>query len=134
MEAYLSPAAFDDARSALTALKGSPLAILSNGSPRMLDSAVRSNSLESYFAEIISVDRVKAYKPSSGLRPWARNPEFSRRRDSLCFLELMGCRRSQGVWLPGLLVQPIRRRNGRLGVAPDFTVPRLDRVAESLPG
>ena len=108
MEAYLSPAAFDDARSALTALKGSPLAILSNGSPRMLDSAVRSNSLESYFAEIISVDRVKAYKPSS------------RRRDSLCFLELMGCRRSQGAWLPGLLVQPIRSRNGRLGVCSRF--------------
>ena len=48
MEAYLSPSAFDDARSALEALKGSPLAILSNGSPRMLDSAVRSNGLESY--------------------------------------------------------------------------------------
>jgi 2-haloacid dehalogenase len=62
MEAYLNPAAFEDARSALTALKGSPLAILSNGSPRMLDSAVRSNGLESYFAEIISVGRVKTYK------------------------------------------------------------------------
>ena len=81
MEAYLNPAAFDDARSALTALKGSPLAILSNGSPRMLDSAVRSNGLESYFA---------------------------------------GCRRSQGVWLPGLLVQLIRSRNGRLGVCSRF--------------
>jgi 2-haloacid dehalogenase len=53
MEAYRNPAAFDEARSVLEALKGSPLAILSNGSPRMLDSAVRSNGLESYFAEII---------------------------------------------------------------------------------
>src|SRR5580704_292859 len=42
MEAYLRPGAFDEARSALEALNGSPLAILSNGSPRMLDSAVRS--------------------------------------------------------------------------------------------
>jgi len=64
MGAYLNPAAFDEARSALEALKGSPLAILSNGSPRMLDSAVRNNGLESYFAEIISVDKVKTYKPS----------------------------------------------------------------------
>jgi hypothetical protein len=38
MEAYLSPPAFEEARSALEALKGSPLAILSNGSPKMLDS------------------------------------------------------------------------------------------------
>jgi 2-haloacid dehalogenase len=74
MEASLDPAAFEDARSALTALKGSPLAILSNGSPRMLDSAVLSNGLESYFAEIISVDRVKTYKPSP--RVCALGPEI----------------------------------------------------------
>ena len=35
----------------------------------MLDSAVRSNGLESYFAEIISVDRVKTYKPSPRVLP-----------------------------------------------------------------
>ena len=75
MEAYLRPAAFDEARSALEALKGSPLAILSNGSPRMLDSAIRSNGLESYFAEIISVDRVRTYKPSPR-RVYALGPEI----------------------------------------------------------
>ena len=77
MEGYLNPAAFDEARSVLEALKGSPLAILSNGSPRMLDSAVRSNGLESYFAEIISVDSEDVQTVSSRLRPWARNPESS---------------------------------------------------------
>ena len=64
MKAYLSPSAFPDARVALEALKGVPLAILSNGSPKMLESAVRHNAMESYLAEIISVDRVKTYKPS----------------------------------------------------------------------
>ena len=64
MHAYLAPAAFADARSALEALKDVPLAILSNGSPTMLNSAVRNNGLESCFAEVISVDRVKTYKPS----------------------------------------------------------------------
>jgi 2-haloacid dehalogenase len=121
MEAYLNPTAFDEARSALEALKGSPVAILSNGSPRMLASAVRNNGLESYFAEIISVDRVKTYKPSP--RIYALGPEvlnLPAGRDSLCFLQLMGCRRSQGLWLPGLLVQPIRSRNGRLGVCSRF--------------
>jgi 2-haloacid dehalogenase len=64
MQAYLAPSAFLDARKALETVKGTPLAILSNGSPKMLDAAVRHNGLESYFAEIISVERVKTYKPS----------------------------------------------------------------------
>jgi len=117
MQAYLFPAAFGEVKSALEVLKGSPLAILSNGSPAMLDSAVRNNGLESYFAEIISVDKVKTYKPSPRvLRTWAQDSEPSRSRDSLYFLQLMGRCWSQGVRLPGLLVQPVWSRNGRLGV------------------
>jgi 2-haloacid dehalogenase len=64
MQAYLVPSAFPDVKPALESLKGVPLAILSNGSPKMLESAVRQNGLESCFAEIISVDRVRTYKPS----------------------------------------------------------------------
>ncbi len=64
LDAYFAPAAFPDARIALDALRDFPRAILSNGSPAMLQAAVRNNSLESYFASIISVDRVKTYKPS----------------------------------------------------------------------
>jgi hypothetical protein len=40
----------------------------------MLDSAVRNNGLESYFAEIISVDSVRTYKPSP--RVHALGPEI----------------------------------------------------------
>jgi 2-haloacid dehalogenase len=64
MQSYLVPTAFPEVGSALEAVKRLPLAVLSNGSPAMLDAAVRYNSVESYFAEIISVDRVKTYKPS----------------------------------------------------------------------
>src|SRR5271169_653871 len=64
MQGYLSAAAFPDARPALESLAGLPLAILSNGSPKMLWSVVRNSGLEPYFAEIISVDRVRTYKPS----------------------------------------------------------------------
>jgi len=56
MQAYLAPSTFADVSTALEAFDGIPLAILSNGSPMMLDSAVRSNGLESNFTEIISVD------------------------------------------------------------------------------
>ncbi len=74
MEAYLAPAAFADTRSALEMLQSVPLAILSNGSPMMLEAAVRNSGLESCFAEVISVDRVKTYKPSP--RVYALGPEL----------------------------------------------------------
>lgn len=74
MQAYLTPAAFPDAKVALETLRGVPLAILSNGSPMMLEAAVRNNGLESCFAELISVDRVKTYKPSP--RVYALGPEL----------------------------------------------------------
>lgn len=64
MQAYLSLDAFDDVKPALDALKGSPLAILSNGTPAMLDSLVRHNGLQSCFSQVISVDLVRTYKPS----------------------------------------------------------------------
>ncbi len=73
MQAYLIPAAFADAKSALELLNELPLAILSNGSPTMLDSAVRHSGLEPFFTAIISVDRVKTYKPSA--RVYALGPE-----------------------------------------------------------
>jgi 2-haloacid dehalogenase len=74
MKAYLSPSAFPDARLALEALKGVPLAILSNGSPKMLEAAVHYNAMESYLADVISADRVKTYKPSP--RVYALAPEI----------------------------------------------------------
>jgi len=64
MEAYLSLATFPDVAAALTGLAGTPLGILSNGSPRMLDAAVRSSGLAGTFRHVLSVDAVRAYKPS----------------------------------------------------------------------
>jgi 2-haloacid dehalogenase len=74
MQAYLFPSAFPDVRPALEHLKGFPLAILSNGTPKMLESAVNHNGLRSCFTEIISVDRVKMYKPSA--RVYALGPHI----------------------------------------------------------
>jgi 2-haloacid dehalogenase len=72
MQAYLFPPAFPDVRPVLEHLNGSPLAILSNGTPKTLESAVDCNDLRSCFTEIISVDRVKTYKPSA--RVYAPGP------------------------------------------------------------
>ena len=64
LQPILFPSAFPDAKPALEALRGARAAILSNGSPKMLESAVSHNGLESYLGELISADRVKTYKPS----------------------------------------------------------------------
>ena len=64
MEAYLSLATFPEVPSALAAMAGTPLGILSNGSPRMLEAAVRSSGFDQTFRHVLSVDAVEAYKPS----------------------------------------------------------------------
>jgi len=64
MDAYLHLDPFPDVRPTLEALSDSPLAILSNGSPRMLRAVVEHAGLTHAFAHIISVDEVKTYKPS----------------------------------------------------------------------
>ena len=64
MEAYRSLACFPEVKAALNRLAGRPCAILSNGSPAMLEAAVRSSGLGSSLAHMISVDEVKTFKPS----------------------------------------------------------------------
>ena len=64
MEAYLHLDPFPEVRQALSALSDRSLAILSNGSPRMLRAAVQSAGLKGVFSHVISADEVKTYKPS----------------------------------------------------------------------
>lgn len=64
MDAYLHLDPFPEARQALKALSMYPLAILSNGSPRMLQAAVDSAGFQGMFSQIISVDEAGIYKPS----------------------------------------------------------------------
>jgi 2-haloacid dehalogenase len=64
MDAYLTLAPFPEVTSALGRLAGRPRAILSNGSPRMLDAVVRASSLGGVLDHVLSVDAVRTYKPS----------------------------------------------------------------------
>jgi 2-haloacid dehalogenase len=64
MEAYLSLACFPDVKAALGRLAGRPRAVLSNGAPAMLAAAVAASGLGALLEHVISVDRVKTYKPS----------------------------------------------------------------------
>jgi 2-haloacid dehalogenase len=64
MNAYHTLACFPEVRAALERLAGRPRAILSNGAPRMLAAAVASSGLGDVLEHVISVDRVKIYKPA----------------------------------------------------------------------
>ena len=64
MEAYLTLACFPEVKTALGRLAGRPRAVLSNGAPQMLAAAVASSGLAALLEHVISVDRVKTYKPS----------------------------------------------------------------------
>ncbi len=64
METYLRLNPFPEVQQALRALSGYLLAILSNGSPRMLKAAVESAGLKGIFRRTLSVDEAKIYKPS----------------------------------------------------------------------
>lgn len=66
MALYERIGAYPDARPALEALRGAGLrlAILSNGSPRMLASAGEASGLAPLLDEVLSVESVGVYKPS----------------------------------------------------------------------
>jgi 2-haloacid dehalogenase len=64
LNAYLRLEAFPEVPTALRALSAYPLAILSNGTPTMLAGVVKNTGLAETFAQVLSVDAVKIYKPS----------------------------------------------------------------------
>lgn len=64
IEKYLHLDLYPDATATLAALRPRKLAILSNGSPDMLDALVRNSGLEALLDATISVDAKKIFKPS----------------------------------------------------------------------
>ena len=65
MDAWLRPTPYPEVAAALPRLKERySLAILSNGSPRMLRIGLERTGLRTHFRWVISVDEVKLFKPS----------------------------------------------------------------------
>jgi 2-haloacid dehalogenase len=133
MEAYLSLATFPDVAGALTGLAGTPLGILSNGSPRMLDAAVRSSGLAGTFRHVLSVDAVRAYKPSPTV--YELGPRaFGVPAGDILFVssnawDVAGAKAFgyRTCWC-NRLAAPM----DRLGVSPDFEVRTLDEIPGKL--
>ena len=66
MEEYLNLAPYPDVPDALPTLKGGgrKLAILTNGSPDMIEPLVKNRGLQSSFDAVLSVDALKIFKPA----------------------------------------------------------------------
>jgi 2-haloacid dehalogenase len=64
MEKYLHLDLYPDAATALADMRGCKLAILSNGSPAMLNALVRNSGLDRVLDATISIDPQKIFKPA----------------------------------------------------------------------
>jgi 2-haloacid dehalogenase len=95
----------------------------------MLESAVRHHGLESYFAEIISVDRVKTYKPSPCV--YALGTEGLDLSASDILFISSNLWDAAGAKAFGYKVCWCNRSTteSTWGAPPDLVVPRLDRIA-----
>jgi 2-haloacid dehalogenase len=129
LDAYLTLACFPEVKDALARLGGRPLAILSNGSPRMLDAAVASSGLGPLLQHVISVDAVKTYKPSPEV--YALGP----RALGIPAAELLFV--SSNAWdvagaasfgYPVAWCNRTGAPGEELGVAPDYEITRLDQL------
>ncbi len=133
MEAYLHLDPYTEVREALRALSNYPLAILSNGSPRMLHAVVKSAGLEGVFSHVISVDEVKIYKPSPRVYQLA-SQKMSAAETSIGFVssnswDVIGAK-AFGFWT--CWVNRFAAPGDELGVTPDVTVKTLADLVDVL--
>ena len=127
MESYLHLDTFPEVKSALGKLGQRKLAILSNGSPRMLAAAVENAGLKGVFADVISVDEVKIYKSSPRAYTLVSHhlavPNNAIAFISSNFWDIAGAK-SFGFWT--CWVNRGKLPEDALGVKPDVTVDALD--------
>ncbi len=133
MEAYLRLDPYTEVREALKALSNYPLAILSNGSPRMLHAVVKGAGLEGVFSHVISVDEVKIYKPSPRVYQLA-SQKMSVSETSIGFVssnswDVIGAK-AFGFWT--CWVNRSAAPGDELGVTPDVTVKTLADLVDVL--
>jgi 2-haloacid dehalogenase len=150
MNKYLHLDLHEEAEQALASLRDYRLAILSNGSPMMLDALVRSSGLTARFADVISVDRVKRFKPDPGCYALVE-PALGVTKEEVLFVssngfDIAGAKRYgfNVVWIdrggatlaprdsaigPAEFYRLMRGRAEQLGYEPDYRVTRLTDLA-----
>jgi 2-haloacid dehalogenase len=99
MQSYLELKAWSDAPAALRDLKASgiQLAFLSNFTAPMLDHAVKSSGLQGIFADHLSTDRVRAFKPDPQTYRMAMNA-FGLTKEEIAFAAFAGWDATGAKW------------------------------------
>jgi 2-haloacid dehalogenase len=126
MEEYLRLAPFPEAKAALERLPMKK-AILSNGSPDLLDPLVRNSGLS--FDAVLSVDELKVYKPAPQVYELAVK-HLKTPREAIGFVS-SNCWDALGAKSYGFRVYWVNRGGApldRLGFQPDEMVKSLDEV------
>ncbi|HEX9900407.1 MAG TPA: haloacid dehalogenase type II [Candidatus Methylomirabilis sp.] len=130
MAAYLSLSAFPEVRETLKTLHPRfTTAILSNGSPRMLQAAVESSGLTPFLHHVLSVDACQTYKPNPVV--YALAPEvLGIAKSTIAFVssnsfDVIGAKAFgfRVVWC-----NRARAPLDELAFTPDVTVARLDEI------
>jgi 2-haloacid dehalogenase len=132
---HLQP--FPDAVPALRALAGMgyELAVLSNGTPAMIENCLGNSGLADFFGQRISVEEVRAFKPSPVVyQHAARRLSLSAGRIRLVTSNAFD---SVGASAAGMRTAWVNRSAApfdTIGAQPDLTVPALDSLPAALAG
>src|ERR1051326_5441002 len=124
MQSYNRLNAFPDVRPALEGLAPLPLAILSNGSPNMLQAAVTHSGIGELLKHIISIEEAGIYKPDPRVYQLALNRFKVKERRQVGFVS-SNCWDAIGAKSFGFTVFWINRSNlpvDELGSTPDRTL------------
>ncbi len=130
MREYLRLAVYPDARAGLEALASRRLAILSNGTPEMLEAVVAQAGLKPAFDALLSVDQVKTYKPNPLVYQLAAD-SLNLQKNQIGFV-------SSNYWdaagaaafgFPAFWLNRSGAVPDELGTAPAAVVTRLDELA-----
>jgi 2-haloacid dehalogenase len=116
LDAYWRLDCYPEVPAVLKALKasGAKLAILSNGSPEMLEAAVKSAALDQVLDDIYSVDAVKRFKTDPSV--YDRLASLPR-RGVVSIVQPLGRRRRHQIRLPDGLDQPLQPTRGIPGLS-----------------
>ena len=133
MDGYLHLDPFSEVRQALQSLARYKRVILSNGSPRMLAAVVENAGLKDVFADVISVDEVKIFKPSPRVYELASRhlklPQGAIGFISSNFWDIAGAR-SFGLWT--CWMNRAKAPEEELGFRPDAVIASLDDLPRKL--
>jgi 2-haloacid dehalogenase len=133
MEEYRHLSPYAEVSSTLQSLRGSKLAILSNGSPEMLQAVVRNAGFEPLLCAVLSVDPLRIFKPHPSVYQLAVD-QLGVKREEIAFVS-SNYWDASGAASFGLRTFWINRTGSQpdeLGYAPRRLLKRLDELPQAL--